>query len=59
MRALLLVLALASCLPARSPSADYGKDLRACDAKQTDTEWVECCVAAARAHHRDPGFCFQ
>lgn len=48
-----------SCLPPRQPSVSYGEALRACDSRQTETEWVECCVAAARSYGQDPNFCFQ
>lgn len=57
--AALLAALLASCVPARAPSSAYGDALRACDKQPSDDEWVECCVAAARAYGRDPGFCFK
>lgn len=56
---LLLVCAFAACVPVHYPSGDYGKALKACDVEQTEIEWIECCVATARAYKQDPNFCFQ
>lgn len=57
--ATLVAVLLVSCLPAKSPSASYGDALRACDAKPSEIEWIECCVKAAQSYGRDPNFCFQ
>lgn len=59
MKHLLLALVIVSCLPARSPSASYAEELKACDKQPSEDEWVDCCVKAARAYGRDPGFCFE
>lgn len=56
---LVLALALASCTATHAPSAAYGDALRACDAKPSEIEWIECCVKAAQSYNQDPNFCFQ